>query len=41
MVRRRNMDFGSDERYESDEAVEIERVMGPGNYLGGDDVVIA
>lgn len=41
-VRRRNLDFGSEERYESDEAVSVERVLGPGDnghYLNVDNCV--
>lgn len=41
VVRRRNQDFGSEERYECDEAVDIEKVMGPGNYLDSECVVFA
>ncbi len=40
---RQNQDYGSEERYESNEAVDVERVVGPGedgNYLQPDAVVL-
>jgi hypothetical protein len=42
-VCRQNTDYGSDDRYESDDAVDIERVVGPGedgNYLDSRSVVL-
>lgn len=42
-VCRQNQDFGSEDRYESNEAVDVERVVGPGeqgNYLNPNAVVL-
>ncbi len=43
VIFRQNQDFGSEDRYECNEAVPVERVLGPGdegNYLGFVDSVV-